>query len=424
MSENLSLPAREQIVIVGGGVIGAACAYYLARAGCRVTLLERGQFGRGCSHGNCGYVSPSHVFPIAQPGVVGRSLKSMWNKDSPFYIKPRLNWALWSWLLHFWRRCNPRDMHAAGHAIHALLTTSRTLYDTLMQEESLACDWETHGLLFVLKSDAGFRHFAETDRALTEEYGLAAKPYAGTELNALEPALLPGLAGGWLYECDAHLRSDQLMAAWQRVLTARGVVIREGVELQGFEAGAHRATAAVTASGEKICADRFVIATGAWAPQLKHLFGCALPIQPGKGYSITMPRPKICPRFPMILEEHRVAVTPWESGFRLGSTMEFSGYDTKLNGTRLKLLKTGAAHYLYEPWAEPVREEWYGWRPMTYDSIPIIDFAPRFSNVLLAVGHSMLGLSMATGTGRLVTELLTGQTPHLDPTPYSLRRFR
>ena len=417
----------QHVVVIGGGVIGAACAYYLSRAGVRVTIIERGQFGRGCSHGNCGYVSPSHVFPIAQPGVVAKSLKSMLKKNSPFYIKPRLNWALWSWLFRFWRRCNPRDMLAAGHAIHDLLQASRKRYDDLMRDERLDCDWEARGLLFVLKSQEGFAHFAEKDREIREEYGLAAVPYEGEKLNALEPALLPGLAGGWLYECDAHLRSDKLMPELRRMLTARGVTIREQCDFRGFDNDSSRATAAGIRSEssreEKLAADFFVVATGAWTPLLNDALGCKIPIQPGKGYSMTMPRPKICPKYPMLLEEHRVGVTPFASGYRLGSTMEFAGYDTTLNRTRLELLKAGAKHYLHEPYAEPVLEEWYGWRPMTYDSVPIIDFSPRYANVLVAAGHSMLGLSMATGTGKLVAELLLRQTPHVDPTPYSLRRF-
>ena len=415
----------QHVVIIGGGVIGAACAYYLSKAGARVTILERGQFGRGCSHGNCGYISPSHVFPIAQQGLVAKSLKSMLNQDSPFYIKPRLNWALWSWLFRFWRRCNPRDMLAAGHAIHTLLQTSRTLYDELMRDERLDCDWEARGLLFVHKSRAGFDQFAEKDRQIREEYGLAAIPYAGEKLNELEPALVSGLGGGWLYDCDAHLRSDKLMPELRRVLESRGVTIREECKFTGFDDHGGRATGAFVNDkrGEKITADAFVIATGAWTPMLNDALGCKIPIQPGKGYSMTMPRPAICPKYPMLLEEHRVGVTPFASGYRLGSTMEFAGYDTTLNRTRLELLKAGAKHYLHEPYAEPVVEEWYGWRPMTFDSVPIIDFSPRYSNVLVAAGHSMLGLSMATGTGKLVSELLLRQTPHIDPVPYSLKRF-
>ena len=136
-----------------------------------------------------------------------------------------------------------------------------------------------------------------------------------------------------------------------------------------------------------------------------------------------MPRPVKCPTYPLIFEEHHVAVTPMQSGYRLGSTMEFAGYDTSLNRRRLDLLKEAARHYLQEPYGKVVEEEWYGWRPMTPDSVPIIDRSPAFANVLIAAGHNMLGLSMAPATGKLIAEMLDGQPPHLAPDPYSPARF-
>jgi D-amino-acid dehydrogenase len=138
---------------------------------------------------------------------------------------------------------------------------------------------------------------------------------------------------------------------------------------------------------------------------------------------MTMPRPAICPKIPLIFPETRVAVTPFQSGYRLGSTMEFAGYDESLRPGRLKLLKAGSEAYLREPYCDPVLEEWFGWRPMTYDSVPIIDRSPAYQNVLIAAGHNMLGLSMATATGKLVAELAGDRPPHVDPRPYRVRRF-
>lgn len=138
---------------------------------------------------------------------------------------------------------------------------------------------------------------------------------------------------------------------------------------------------------------------------------------------MTMPRPSICPKYPMIFEEHRVAITPMQSGYRIGSTMEFAGYDTSLNEARLSLLTNGAKHYLREPLCEPVQEKWYGWRPMSADGVPLIGQLPKFKNAWLAAGHSMLGLSMGAGTGKLIAELVTGTTPHIDPQPYRVDRF-
>src|SRR5260370_21068095 len=173
----------------------------------------------------------------------------------------------------------------------------------------------------------------------------------------------------------------------------------------------------------EMSAGAFVVAAGAWTPLRNLDLGCRIPIQPGKGYSITMPRPTLCPTIPLIFEEHRVAVTPMQTGYRLGSIMEFAGYDTTLNPRRLDLLRAGASHYLQEPTAEPILESWYGWRPMTDYSLPIIGPSPALHNVYLAAGHNMLGLSMAPATGKLIAEMLNHEPPHIAPDPYSPARF-
>jgi D-amino-acid dehydrogenase len=412
----------RSVVVVGGGVIGAACAYHLSRAGWRVTVVDAGAFGMGCSHANCGFVCPSHVLPLAAPGAAWAGLKALFRPNGPLSVRLGVGPALWSWLYRFARRCNRRDMLEAGHAVQALLASSSALYRRMIEEERLDCEWETNGLCFVFHSRAAWEHYADTDKLLAEEFHLPARRLDGDALAGLEPALKPGLGGGYLYENDAHLRPDRLMAEWRRVLEARGVTVLEGRRVVGIMKEGGRARAVATPQGE-LAADAFVFTTGALTPLLAGPLGCRVPIQPGKGYSITTGRPALCPRRPLLFEEHRVAVTPLRSAFRLGSTMEFAGYDATLNRGRLELLKEGARHYLREPLGAPVLEEWFGWRPMTFDGKPIIDRSPRLGNVVIAAGHSMLGLSMAPATGKLVAELLDGATPHVDPAPYRVTRF-
>ncbi len=412
-----------RVIVIGGGVIGAASAYYLAKTGWQVTILDRGAFGKGCSHGNCGFISPSHVLPLAGPGAIGATLKAMLSPSSPFAVKPRLDLNLWAWLWRFARRCNERDMLAAAKAIQPLLNSSRTLYDDLLATEPFDCEWQHRGVLFVFRTVAGLSHHDHTAALLRERLGVSATRHDGEAARDREPALKPGLAGAWHYPSDAHLRPDKLMASWRNVLLAHGIEIREHCEVQGFTRNQGNASRVITKTAE-IPADAFVVAAGAWTPLLQEQLGCNIPIQPGKGYSLTMPRPTRCPTYPLLFEEDRVGVTPMQSGYRLGSTMEFAGYDTTLNRRRLALLTEGARHYLEEPFTEPIVEEWYGWRPMTPDSVPIIDYAPALRNVLIAAGHNMLGVSMAPATGKLVAELLAGATPHLDPAPYRLARFR
>lgn len=413
--------ASRRVVIIGGGVVGACCAYYLARTGRQVVIVDRASFGAGCSHANCGYVCPSHILPLAAPGAIWSTLKTLFKANSPLKVRPGVVLKHWQWFLGFARRCNRDDMLLAGRGIQALLQSSRQLFDELIQKEKLDCEWESRGLLFVFQGERPFEHYARTDELLRNEFGMSAERFDSAALANLEPALKQGLAGGYLYKSDAHLKPDRLMSELRRVLVSLGVEIRENCEVQGLVKSGGAVAAVRTGSGE-IAGAAFVAATGAWTPLLNRELDCRVPIQPGKGYSITMPRPALCPSYPLIFEEHRVAVTPFQSGYRLGSTMEFAGFDATLNRSRLRLLTDAARIYLRNPLAEPVLEEWWGWRPMTFDGLPIIDRAPA-GNLLIAAGHNMLGLSMATATGKLVAELIEGTTPHLDPAPYGLKRF-
>jgi D-amino-acid dehydrogenase len=165
-----------------------------------------------------------------------------------------------------------------------------------------------------------------------------------------------------------------------------------------------------------------VLALGAWSPALARGLDLRVPIQPGKGYSITYTRPARAPVIPLTLKEASVCVTAWESGYRLGSTMEFAGYDTSLNRTRLDALRRGAAEYLHEPEGPAVVEEWFGWRPMTPDDLPMIGRAPGTDNLVLATGHGMLGVSLSAITGLLVSEVVAGTPPSLDLAPYAAAR--
>jgi D-amino-acid dehydrogenase len=343
-------------------------------------------------------------------------------KDSPLMVRARFDPNLWSWMLRFALRCNRGSMLESARGIGALLNSSRSLYDDLLSSGKLDAEWQTRGLLLVFRTPTEMDHHAETDRLLSERFSMPARRYDGQELCEVEPALKPGLAGAWHYESDAHLRPDMLLRSWRGSLESMGVVIHERCSLSGIERQGRRVTAVVTEQGS-FPADHVVIATGAWTPRLNRHLGCSVPIQPGKGYSITMARPARCPVFPLLFDEDRVAVTPLPSAYRLGSTMEFAGYDERLNESRLEILRRAARRYLIEPEAEPVLERWWGWRPMVPDGLPIIGAVPGRDNLYLATGHGMLGLSMAAGTGRLVAELISGSAPHVDPRPYRVGRF-
>jgi D-amino-acid dehydrogenase len=325
--------------------------------------------------------------------------------------------------MQFARRCNTRHMIESGRARHALLDSSMKLYQQLVENQLIDCEWEKRGLLLVFLDESEFDEYTKTVGLVQEHFGIAATGYGPNEVVRLEPTLKSGLAGGWHYACDTHLRPDKLMTSWRSTLQASGVAIEENCEAKSLVCEGRRVRAVRTSRGE-IPADSVVVATGACASWLGTQLGGKIPIQPGKGYSMTMPPAADGPRIPMIFHQHGVAVTPMQSGFRLGSTMEFSGYDTSINRLRLSLLKEGAGHYLQRPICDPVEEAWYGWRPMTYDGMPLIGPSPAIENVYVAAGHNMVGVSMAPATGKLIAELINGSTPHIDPAPYGLERLR
>jgi D-amino-acid dehydrogenase len=415
----------KRVVVVGGGVIGTSCAHFLNRAGWGVTVIEKGRFDGSCSNGNCGLVCPSHVLPLAEPGAIGDAMRTLFRPDSPFRIRPRFDPSLWAWLAAFARRCTTPAMMASARAIQPLLESSLEGFRALIEDEKLECEWERRGLLFAYRDRGAFEGYAATDDLLRTEFGHPARRFDGDAVRDLEPSLRPGLAGGWYYEDDAHLRPDVLLRSWRDRLGGRGVEFREECALAGFGPDDdEEAVTEVRTSRGVIAADAVVVAAGALTPTLQEHLGCRVPIQPGKGYCLTMPRPGVCPRIPLIFPEHRVAVTPFQTGYRIGSTMEFAGYDDAIDPKRLRLLTDGAAVYLREPTSATVEERWTGWRPMTYDSLPIIDHVPGRPNVMVAAGHNMLGLTMAPATGRLVAEMIDGGEPHLDPAPYRLGRFQ
>ena len=312
-------------------------------------------------------------------------------------------------------------MHAANGR-NALLASSMSLYREIVTEESIDCEWTDRGLLLVYKSAKDFTDYKATAGLLQQEFGIEAVAYPGKEVKELEPSLKSGMAGGWHFPGDAHVRPDKLLTGLRQAIERHGGKVLEGVDVLSLSVERSRIASVETSQGS-FAADVTVLATGAEAPQFKRAIGCRLPIQPGKGYSLTMPPLRNQPKIPMIFEEHHVAVTPLQPGFRVGSTMEFTGYDRSINPKRLALLRKSAAEHLEEPLPENVDEEWAGWRPMSVDGLPCIGRAPAADNLIVAAGNGMIGLATAPATGKLVAEIAGNQTPHIDATPYALSRF-
>ena len=407
--------------MIGAGIIGLACAWQLLRAGRSVTVLERETVGAGASHGNCGTLTPSHAPPLAEPGVLRRALKWMLKPDAPLYIRPRVDPGLWLWLLRFAARANPSDYLASARVRAVLLNASRDALGPLLAEAGVECGYQGSGLLYVFRDPRMFADYLELPGQLAA-LGIAAEAWDGARAEREEPALQPGVAGGIWFPGDACLRPDRFLAGLAQAVEAAGGHIVPNTPVTGFEQEGDRIIG-LQAGGRRWPVREVVLAAGAWSPLLSRQLGLRLPIQPGKGYSMTFPRPALAPSRALVLKEPSVCVTTWSDGFRLGSTMEFSGYDETLNPVRLAALRRGAAEYLREPGSGEPLESWYGWRPMTWDDLPVIGRPPRFANLCIAAGHGMLGVSMAAITGELVRDVILGRPPAIDMAPLSPLRF-
>ena len=413
-------PPHDDVLIIGGGAIGLATALALLDAGRGVRILEAGAVGGGASHGNCGTITPSHAPPLAAPGVVAQALRWMFTPDAPLYLKPRVDPALWHWLLRFAVRCNPRDWRQSTQARAALLNDARARLADWVGRYGLQCEFEEEGLDYVFRDPRRFQQYVD-ESVVLKTFGIATQVFGGTDYEREEPAMLPGMAGAIRFPGDARLRPDRYVAELARVVRERGGVIEEQCRVDRLEPTSDGVRLA-TSQGERKGGEA-VIALGAWTPAFARRLGIRAPIQPGKGYSITYSRPARVPRHPMVLKDRSVCVTVWDSGFRLGSTMEFSGHDDTLNATRLAALERGAREFLREPVGAEVHERWCGWRPMTWDDLPLLGRAPGQRKVWIAAGHGMLGISMSTATGQLMADLMTGRRPAFDPSPYRPERF-
>ena len=415
----------SDVMVIGGGVIGLATGLALVERGRSVRVLEAGTAGCGASHGNCGTITPSHALPLAAPGTITRALRWMLTPDAPLYVQPRLDPALWAWLLRFAARCNARDWRRAGVAKAAILQASRQQLPDWIARHRLDCEFGATGTDHVFRDPHALDDFERETRVL-RELGIEYQRLDGAAYQQAEPALRSGVAGVIRFPGDACLRPDRYADGLARALREAGGEIVERCEVDGLHEDADGVRA--TSVGHTFRAREVVIATGAWSPRLATSLRVASPLlrramQPGKGYSITYDRPQCAPRHPLVLHERSVCVTAWPSGYRLGSTMEFSGYDASLNRRRLDALERAASEYLVEPVGPAKREEWFGWRPMTFDDLPIIGRVPGRSRLWLATGHGMLGVSMSVATAQLLSELVCDRSPSIDPAPYRPERF-
>jgi len=404
----------KHVVFIGGGVIGLSGAAECARRGHRVTVIEGSPAQRGASLGNAGMVVPSHFIPLAAPGMVALGLKWMWNPESPFFIQPRLDPDFISWAWRFWRvaskahvqRCAPllRDLHLASRAAYAHLSASHEF--GLVKK----------GLLMLCKSPHTLGEEAAV-AARARELDIEAEVLNAVQVAALDPTVTMDVAGAVHYPHDCHLQPERYLALLEQQIRTAGGELLYGTQVIGFSKRSGHLNAVVTDKGE-IPADQFVLSSGVWSAGLAQHLGLRMPMQAGRGYSVTVTDPVQMPQLCSILTEARVAVTPMGNTLRFGGTMEITRLNAPAQPRRVEGMLRAAQTYFpqFERRHFDGIKPWHGLRPCSPDGMPYLGRTQACNNLLIATGHAMMGLSLAPVTGQIVGQLMDNEKPTFDLT--------
>ncbi|MEX0769234.1 MAG: FAD-dependent oxidoreductase [Balneolaceae bacterium] len=418
---------KKRVVIIGAGIAGISVAYFLNMAGRDVTILDKTSGSDNCSYGNAGMIVPSHIIPLASPGMIAKGLKWMLNPESPFYIRPRFSTDLFRWGWLFYQASTKTHVKNSAPVLKKLLMTSRELLIQIEEDESLEFGYVKNGLFMFCNSQKGL---AEESRVaeMANRLGMAAEVLTAQEVEAMEPALKMDILGATYYPQDAHLHPGWLMDGLKNALSDKGVRFEFNTEIKRFQVQNQRIISAIDSDGKNWGGTEFVISSGVWSSTLANTIGIQCPMQAGKGYSISLDQPNRMrqrPRHCGIFAEEKVTMTPMENSLRFGGTMEITGNDNRLNPKKIKGLKKSVCRYMPEFKPEDLEgyDIWRGLRPCSPDGMPYAGSFKDFENLYTSTGHAMMGMSLAPSCGKLVADLITQggsdlQHPLIDPNRY------
>lgn len=413
----------KKVVIVGAGIVGLSTAYYLNKSGIDVTLIDSTDGKDNCSYGNAGYVSPSHIVPLASPGIISQGLKWMLSSSSPFYIQPKLSRDLLKWAWLFKKASTEKRVNAALPVMYDLTTQSQSLYEQIIAEEGIEAGYQKPGLLMVCQTKEALKHEIELVD-IANKFGLEASVLSREETERLDPHVKYEMAGSVYFGCDGWMTPDIFMEQFKALLVKKGVKIDFRTELQeiNFEGG--RIKEFITDRGS-YQADEFIIAAGSWSPLLAKKLKIDIPLQPGKGYSFTMNDTPVSPKLPSILVEARVATTPMLHGMRVAGTMEITGVNHKVNTRRVNGIIESVKQAIpdFQDYDFSKLKPWAGLRPCTPDGLPYIGRTKGFENLQVGTGHAMLGWTLGPITGKLLCQNILGEVTAIDSPLLEVDRY-
>jgi D-amino-acid dehydrogenase len=411
----------KEVIVIGGGIVGLSCAYYLAKEGHSVQVFDAGDFRSGASHMNAGYLTPSHIVPLAAPGMVQKGLRYMFHKDSPFYIQPQLRFDLLRWGIKFARSCTKSHVEQSLQFIRDINLFSKDLYLEIKNQKYFDFQLETKGLLMAYSTTKAEKEEAQTV-AHARALGLEVQQLDAKQLNALQPEAGLQAAGAFYYLCDAHSTPGQLMQQLYGYLKTEGVRFHPHTPVTSLIFDSGKIKTIATDKGV-FKADEFVLCNGVWSAQLAKKIGIPISLEAGKGYAIAT-EAQTGISIPTLLMEPKVAITPMHGFTRFAGTMELSGINKKIISSRVAAIANGVKGFYPQInfTSKELEAAQCGLRPLSPDGLPYIGKHPKCSNLNFATGHAMMGWSLGPATGKLVAEIISDKTPSLDLSAVSLTR--
>ena len=407
----------KKIIVIGGGIIGLCSAYYLRREGHEVVIIDQSNLDEGASYVNAGYISPSHIIPLSAPGVVKKGLQWMFDPSSPFYVKPRMDLEFLKWAWAFNKSCTRKHVDRSIRVIRDISLLSEDLYKEIARDPRFDFHYEKKGILMLCQTEKMLEVEMKV-ASMAQEIGLEVDVLNGKEVQDLEKGVRVNVLGATHYLCDSHTTPHEFMANMKAALIEDGVQFLKNEEVTDLLMDGAKIRKVHTTKGT-YSADEYVLAAGSWTPLVLKKIGIRMLLQAGKGYRINCYRPTGI-AYPAILTEAKAAVTPMNGFTRFAGTMEIAGITKNVNPVRVEAIAR-AAHRYYpdvELTEEEKREASSGLRPVSPDGLPFIGKSKGCDNLTIATGHAMMGWSMATATGKLVSEMISGNPLSMNADPF------
>lgn len=416
---------KKEIAIIGGGISGVCSAYFLHKSGYKVSIFDANKIGVECSYGNAGLIVPSHFETLSSPGILKKGLKWMLNPNSPFFLKPKFDLDLLKWIIRFNTFCTTKHVNENKHFLRDINLYSLDLYKQLKQSPDFEFDLKHSGLLMMCKEEKTLKEEQDLVKE-AKKLGLDAEILNNDDLKKLEPNASFDVLGASYFKDDSKIQPYDFIIAIKNYLEKNGVSIYENCLIEDINISNGKVVSIVDSSMNNYTFDQYVFTTGIYTPKIAKKFNLNLPMQGGKGFSfITEKNEALNFSTPMILAEEKVAVTPYSDYVRFGGTMMLGVNDLTINNRRINNIKNAANSYIngLDISESSMKDIWAGLRPCSPDGIPYIGRSDSLSNLVIAAGHAMMGVSLGPATGKIVNDLINENNTDLDIQKMNLNRF-